>query len=232
MLITFKYHFLHFSKKKSGSATYVRYVCNSLIPVEKKYTYSKKKTKKKQLKAFFNIAKKYTKASHIHPSEQQRKKKNLSKLHYIVKHALYIFTDGIVAYSMPQGETRGNDWEFYDSIYDGLWDGELRRGLGQLIDGKAGPDNFKSGFHTHEKGKGWVGWKNDTRNGQPVEIKFEFDRVREFTAVHIVCSNQFTKDIKVSYLSLSIFFFFDIFIRKKNERLATEYIIETLIMSN
>ncbi|CAB0034326.1 unnamed protein product, partial [Trichogramma brassicae] len=107
------------------------------------------------------------------------------------------WSDGIVSYSMPQGEKRGTDWEFFDATYDGLWDGELRRGLGQLTDGRAGPDNFKFGFHTHERGKGWVGWRNDTRNGQPVEIKFEFDRVREFSALHIVCSNQFSKDIKV-----------------------------------
>uniref|UniRef100_A0ABD2WI91 Protein kinase domain-containing protein n=1 Tax=Trichogramma kaykai TaxID=54128 RepID=A0ABD2WI91_9HYME len=107
------------------------------------------------------------------------------------------WSDGIVSYSMPQGEKRGADWEFFDATYDGLWDGELRRGLGQLTDGRAGPDNFKFGFHTHERGKGWVGWRNDTRNGQPVEIKFEFDRVREFSALHIVCSNQFSKDIKV-----------------------------------
>ncbi|XP_058790715.1 epithelial discoidin domain-containing receptor 1-like isoform X2 [Phymastichus coffea] len=107
------------------------------------------------------------------------------------------WSDGIVSYSMPQGETRSKDWEFYDVTYDGLWDGELRRGLGQLIDGKAGPDNYKNGFHSHVRGKGWVGWKNDTRNGQPIEIKFEFDRVREFSAVHIVCNNQFTKDVKM-----------------------------------
>lgn len=109
---------------------------------------------------------------------------------------VYLFSDGIVSYSMPQGEKRGNDY-FYDSTYDGHWDGELRRGMGLLVDGRSGPDNYKL-----EKGKGWVGWKNDSRNGQPIEIKFEFDRVREFSAVHIVCNNQFNRDIRVS-LSLS-----------------------------
>lgn len=47
-------------------------------------------------------------------------------------------------------------------------------------------------------GQGWVGWRNDTRNGQPIEIKFEFDKVREFTSVHIFCNNQFTRDVQVS----------------------------------
>lgn len=111
---------------------------------------------------------------------------------------------------MPQGDRRGNDWQFFDSSYDGPWDGDLRRGLGLLTDGRAGPDNFKNGDHPHERGKGWVGWRNDSnsRNGQPIEIKFEFDKVREFSAVHIICSNQFTKDIKVS-IFLNHFAFMD-----------------------
>jgi discoidin domain receptor family protein 2 len=104
---------------------------------------------------------------------------------------------------MPQGDKRGSDWEFFDAAYDGPWDGELRRGLGQLIDGKTGPDNFKLGFHVKERGKGWVGWRNDTRNGQPIEIKFEFDRIREFSAVHIFSNNQFSKDVKVSPIVIS-----------------------------
>lgn len=107
------------------------------------------------------------------------------------------WNDGIVSYSMPQGDLRGSGWEFFDSTYDGHWDGDLRRGLGQLTDGKVGPDNFKMGYYDYERGQGWVGWKNDTRNGQPIEIKFEFDKVREFTSVHIFCNNQFTRDVQV-----------------------------------
>lgn len=97
---------------------------------------------------------------------------------------------------MPQGDKRGNDWEFFDSSYDGHWDTELKRGLGQLTDGKVGPDNYKFGYY--DRSQGWVGWKNDTRGSKPVEIKFEFDKVREFSEVHIYCNNQFIKDIQVS----------------------------------
>ncbi|KAH0810624.1 hypothetical protein GEV33_012167 [Tenebrio molitor] len=106
------------------------------------------------------------------------------------------WTDGIVSYSMPQGDKRGSNWEFYDFGYDGHWDGdELKHGLGQLIDGKFGHDDFKTDFYN--EGQTWVGWKNDTRQNKPIEIKFEFDRVREFSAVHIFCNNQFTKDVQV-----------------------------------
>ncbi|XP_066592179.1 discoidin domain-containing receptor 2-like isoform X2 [Prorops nasuta] len=108
------------------------------------------------------------------------------------------WNDGVVSYSMPQGDKRGSGsgWEFFDATYDGYWDPELRRGLGQLTDGKTGPDNFKISHYEYDQSQGWVGWKNDTR-GQPVEIKFEFDKVREFSAVHVYCNNQFTKDVQV-----------------------------------
>ncbi|XP_054275627.1 discoidin domain-containing receptor 2-like [Macrosteles quadrilineatus] len=105
--------------------------------------------------------------------------------------------DGVVSYSMPQGDKRGAAWEMFDATYDGHWDGELQRGLGQLTDGRVGPDNFKMGYYDYGRGQGWVGWRNDTRSGQPVEIKFEFDQVREFTAVHIYCNNQFLRDVQV-----------------------------------
>lgn len=107
------------------------------------------------------------------------------------------WTDGIVSYSMPQGDKRGATWEFYDTAYDGHWDGEkLRYGLGQLTDGKVATDDFKMAFYEPTI-QGWVGWKNDTRENKYIEIIFEFDRVREFTAVHLYCNNQFTKDVQV-----------------------------------
>ncbi|KAK0084447.1 hypothetical protein PV325_001197 [Microctonus aethiopoides] len=98
---------------------------------------------------------------------------------------------------MPQGDTRGNEWEFFDSTYDGHWDGELRRGLGQLVDGRIGPDNFKMGYYDSIRSQGWIAWRNDTRANEPIEIKFEFDRVREFAAVHLYCNNQFSRDVQV-----------------------------------
>lgn len=45
---------------------------------------------------------------------------------------------------------------------------------------------------------GWVGWRNDSRNGQPVDIIFEFDSVRDFTSLSIYANNQFTKDVQVN----------------------------------
>ena len=148
---------------------------------------------------------------------------------------------------MPQGDQRGSGWQFYDATYDGIWDGSLlSQGLGQLTDGKLGPDNFKA-YYDQDRGSkkknhtnpqipmlvtpiliiwscsdriqlqkknilfewikvnnlgtcsltGWVGWRNDSHNGQPIEIVFEFDSVRDFTSLSIFANNQFTRDIQV-----------------------------------
>lgn len=61
--------------------------------------------------------------------------------------------DGVVSYSMPQGDKRGATWEMFDATYDGHWDGQLQRGLGQLTDGRVGPDNFKMGYYDYERGE-------------------------------------------------------------------------------
>jgi hypothetical protein len=45
-----------------------------------------------------------------------------------------------------------------------------------------------------------VGWRNDTVGmaGHPVEIVFEFDRVRNFSAMYLHTNNLFSKDVQVS----------------------------------
>lgn len=57
----------------------------------------------------------------------------------------------------------------------------------------------------NQPGQGWVGWRNDTRNNRPVEIIFEFDKIREFSSVTIYTNNQFTKDVQV-FNETKIFF--------------------------
>lgn len=55
---------------------------------------------------------------------------------------------------MNQGSKRGDSWNFYDHTYDGLWEGNLlKSGLGLLVDGRGGPDNFKDDYYGHERGK-------------------------------------------------------------------------------
>lgn len=48
-------------------------------------------------------------------------------------------------------------------------------------------------------GSRWVGWSNATRNGEPLDITFEFANIREFTAVHLHANNMFTRGVQVNY---------------------------------
>ncbi|CAL4166812.1 unnamed protein product, partial [Meganyctiphanes norvegica] len=105
------------------------------------------------------------------------------------------YMDGLVAYSMPRGQERGMEVDLVDLSYDGtVTDGILYGGLGQLTDGIAGEANFRSDIG-HGKGYEWVGWRDETQ--KPVEILFEFDTVRNFTAIHIFCNNMYSKDVQV-----------------------------------
>ena len=66
------------------------------------------------------------------------------------------FLEGVVAYSIPQGMVRGSMLELMDHTFDGHEDslsGDLRGGLGQLVDGVYGWDNFKAArTNGHVKG--------------------------------------------------------------------------------
>jgi discoidin domain receptor family protein 2 len=60
----------------------------------------------------------------------------------------------MLSYSMPQGSKRGENWNLFDHTFDGVWESNyLRNGLGQLTDGRIGPNNFKDDFYGHERGK-------------------------------------------------------------------------------
>ncbi|XP_076682969.1 discoidin domain-containing receptor 2 isoform X2 [Andrena cerasifolii] len=110
------------------------------------------------------------------------------------------WTEGLVSYSMPQGIKRGSEVDLSDRTYDGREEGGyLSGGLGQLVDGQKGPDNFRLDVSGNGKGYEWVGWRNDTPSmlGRPVEITFEFDYARNFTAIHLHMNNYFTKDVQV-----------------------------------
>lgn len=66
-------------------------------------------------------------------------------------------------------------------------------------------------FFLPVSGYEWVGWRNDTPSmlGRPVEITFEFDYSRNFTAIHLHMNNYFTKDVQVRWIFDYIFIEFD-----------------------
>jgi hypothetical protein len=53
----------------------------------------------------------------------------------------------------------------------------------------------------------WVGWRNDTLGmaGKPVEMTFEFDSVRNFSAIVLHTNNMFSKDVQVSKIDFILF---------------------------
>lgn len=105
-----------------------------------------------------------------------------------------------MAYSIPQGMLRGSTLELMDHTFDGHEDsisGGLRGGIGQLVDGKYGWDNFKASKQSgYSKGYEWVGWKRRS-NGGTLNLVFTFDQVRTFDKVILHINNHYTKDIQV-----------------------------------
>ncbi|XP_043654375.1 discoidin domain-containing receptor 2-like [Drosophila teissieri] len=114
--------------------------------------------------------------------------------------------EGIVSYSIPKGMQRGMDIDLSDKTYDGYEEGDhFVNGLGQLVDGQRGKDNFRADINGLGKGYEWIGWRNDTLLGRPVEIIFEFETVRNFSAVIIHTNNMFSKDVQV-FVHAKVFF--------------------------
>ncbi|KDR19267.1 Discoidin domain-containing receptor 2, partial [Zootermopsis nevadensis] len=104
---------------------------------------------------------------------------------------------GIVSYQVPEDTAREPGQDLRDSSYDGVrLEGHLVGGLGRLVDGEVGGDNFKLDIG-YGKGNGWVAWRNDSFPNHYVEMIFEFDQVRNFSVLHIFTNNFFTKNVQV-----------------------------------
>lgn len=62
----------------------------------------------------------------------------------------------------------------------------MTEGLGQLTDGVSGLDDFTQTHEYHVwPGYDYVGWRNESAANGYVEIVFEFDRIRNFTAMKV-----------------------------------------------
>ena len=117
------------------------------------------------------------------------------------------FLDGVLSYDMHQGERRGSELDLFDFTYDGiLSSGYLSGGIGQLMDGEEGQSNFRlDPKNLGLRGYEWVGWKSETFGGNPVEITFKFDAVRNFSYVKLFCNNLFSREVRV-FSSVKVFF--------------------------
>lgn len=66
-------------------------------------------------------------------------------------------------------------------------------------------------FYSFFAGFEWVGWSNDSVGsaGRPIELTFQFDTVRNFSAMILHTNNMFSKSIQVS--DFGGFYFLEIF---------------------
>ncbi|XP_011148724.3 discoidin domain-containing receptor tyrosine kinase B isoform X1 [Harpegnathos saltator] len=100
---------------------------------------------------------------------------------------------GLVSYTIPDTSMP----ELSDVSYDGeRQDNLLTDGLGCLIDGEVGADNYRQDMGDG-KGTGWVAWLRDTFVENFVELIFEFEATLVFEAVHIYTNNYFSRDVQV-----------------------------------
>ncbi|KAI4489609.1 hypothetical protein M0802_010948 [Mischocyttarus mexicanus] len=103
-------------------------------------------------------------------------------------------TNGIVSYTIPESPMK----ELSDTSYDGKrqYNSLLTDGLGRLIDGEVGVDNYRLDMGDG-RGNGWVAWMRDTFPNDFVEIILEFENYWIFDAVYIYTNNYFSRDVQV-----------------------------------
>ena len=106
---------------------------------------------------------------------------------------------------MPDGFKSGKFGDLVDMTYDGIRDKNryLFGGLGQLVDGIKGDDNYK-----FNEGFEWIGWKSDGEPNDQIQIIFEFDENKNFTSASFYCHNLFKQEMEV-FSSAKIWFSFD-----------------------
>ena len=103
---------------------------------------------------------------------------------------------------MPNGVKSSRFGDLMDITYDGLISdsGYLSAGLGQLVDGIKGLDNYKI-----NKAFEWIGWQH---TNQTIEIVFDFETVHNFTTANVNCHNNFNREVRV-FSSAFIWFSID-----------------------
>ncbi|XP_070506947.1 discoidin domain-containing receptor 2 isoform X2 [Chironomus tepperi] len=125
--------------------------------------------------------------------------------------------EGLVSYVVPKANQKV-DIELSDRTYDGDDQSDrLVNGLGQLADGQKGQDNYRADVNGFGREHGtplniingfeWVGWNNDSVGsaGRPIELTFQFDTVRNFSAMVLHTNNMFSKGIQVFSMAKAYF---------------------------
>ena len=72
----------------------------------------------------------------------------------------------------------------------------MENGLGQLVDGVLGDEDFLN-HDQQSSNKKWVGWMNDGNFSEPLEILFEFVDYNQISAILLHTSHVKTREVQV-----------------------------------
>ncbi|XP_055083650.1 epithelial discoidin domain-containing receptor 1 isoform X3 [Periophthalmus magnuspinnatus] len=113
-----------------------------------------------------------------------------------------VWNDGLKAYTAPVGHIMhlsGRPIFLNDSTYDGSTEQGMQfGGLGQLVDGVLGGDDF---IETKElrvwSGYDYLGWSRETLGQPSVDIEFHFEKPRVFHNMQVHSNNRHTQGVRV-----------------------------------
>lgn len=72
---------------------------------------------------------------------------------WLLTYCLFSFSENVIKYEAPRGEVREPDIDLEDISYDGTLDGKMMRGgLGQLVDGLYGDDDYQKQLNGEQSG--------------------------------------------------------------------------------
>ncbi|XP_073975548.1 discoidin domain-containing receptor 2-like isoform X3 [Rhodnius prolixus] len=112
-----------------------------------------------------------------------------------------LWEQSLMSYNAPRGDS-----ELEDLSYDGYLDsGIMKGGLGQLVDGVYGSDDFLLEAREPSSGSRWVGWMNESQQSDSLEITFQFDNLRKFSAMALHTSHIVTRDVQVFSVAMVSF---------------------------
>uniref|UniRef100_A0A8C4RUK9 receptor protein-tyrosine kinase n=1 Tax=Erpetoichthys calabaricus TaxID=27687 RepID=A0A8C4RUK9_ERPCA len=120
------------------------------------------------------------------------------------------WTAGLKSYTAPVGHVMnlsGGSVFLNDSTYDGaIGRGLQYGGLGQLVDGVLGLDDF---LETKElrvwPGYDYMGWNREEAGMAYVEMEFDFDQLRTFYSMQVHCNNRYQEEVKIFRYAECIF---------------------------
>ncbi|XP_031432222.1 epithelial discoidin domain-containing receptor 1 isoform X3 [Clupea harengus] len=113
-----------------------------------------------------------------------------------------LWNDGLKAYTAPVGQVMhlsGSPVYLNDSTYDGsIESGVQFGGLGQLIDGVLGGDDFSESKELRVwPGYDYLGWSREALGQGSVDIEFHFEKTRTFHTMQVHSNNRHSQGVRV-----------------------------------